>query len=310
MQLALGTPSIPLTDGSATWDSVAQGAIAAWNPYMGSIQFSGVNASSAAKGQGNGINNVFFSSTVYGSAFGSSTLAITISYTSGTMRVEGDVVFNTAYTWDSYRGPIRYRAGHSVQDLYRVALHEFGHVLGLDHPDQSGQNVQAIMNSTISDLDTLTPDDSSGALSIYVPGGLTAPSISTHPAAQTVAEGATAQFSVTATGSAPLAYQWSRNGLPVSGATQSTLVLSNVSTALAGTYAVRVTNAAGTVLSNGALLTVLPAATSPQFISHPQSQTVTAGSSVTFTTSVSGTPPFSYQWKRDNQTVAIQSTPI
>ncbi|MBP7142707.1 MAG: immunoglobulin domain-containing protein, partial [Opitutaceae bacterium] len=309
MHLALGIPSSPLTDGSTTWDSVAQGAMAAWNPYMGSIQFSGVNASSAAKAQGNGINNVFFSSTVYGSAFGSNTLAITVSYASGNRRVEGDVLFNTAFTWDSYRGAIRYSGGNSIQDFYRVALHEFGHVLGLDHPDQSGQSVQAIMNSTISNLDTLTSDDTSGALSIYAPGGLTAPSISSHPSALTVTAGTTAQFSVTATGSAPLAYQWARNGSPISGATLSTLALSNVSTAEAGTYAVTVSNAAGSVTSNGALLTVLPAATAPQFITHPQSQTAMSGSSVTFVVSVSGTPPFSYHWKRDNQTVAIQASP-
>lgn len=309
LHLALGTPASPLTDGSTTWDSVAQAALAAWNPYMGSIQFSGVNASGAAKAQGNGINNVFFSSSVYGSAFGSNTLAITVSYASGNRRVEGDVLFNTAFAWDSYRGAIRFSGGNSIQDFYRVALHEFGHVLGLDHPDQAGQSVQAIMNSTISNLDTLTADDASGALALYVPGGLTAPSISSHPTAQTVTAGATAQFSVTAAGSAPLAYQWSRGGTPVSGATQSTLILSNVSTAVAGTYTVTVSNAAGSVTSNGALLTVLPAATPPQIITHPQSQTAMTGTSVTFTTSVSGTPPFSYQWKRDNQTVAIQSTP-
>ena len=45
-----------------------------------------------------------------------------------------------------------------------MALHEFGHVLGLDHPDQFGQNVAAIMNSTISNTDSLQQDDINGAL--------------------------------------------------------------------------------------------------------------------------------------------------
>ncbi len=308
LQLALGTPSTALTDGSPTWDAVAQNALAAWNPYMGSIQFSGVNASAAAKGQGNGINNVFFSPTVYGSAFGANTLAITISYTSGSTKVEGDVLFNSAFHWDSYRGPLRSSGGVSVQDLYRVALHEFGHVLGLNHPDQAGQNVQAIMNSIITNLDALTADDTAGALSIYT-SGLTAPSITSHPSPQTINEGGSATFSVSATGSPPLTYQWLRNGSPISGATQASLFLSNVPLSAAGFYAVTVSNVAGTVTSNSALLTVNPTVLPPQILTQPVSQSVLEGSTVTFLTVVSGTPPFTYQWKRNNQVIASQAAP-
>lgn len=309
MQLALGTPSSPLIDGSTSWDAVAQSALAAWNPYMGANTFSGVSGSSAPKAQGNGINNVFFSSTVYGSAFGGSTLAITVSYASGNRRVEGDVLFNTAFVWNSYRGPTRFVGLKSVPDLYRVALHEFGHVLGLDHPDQAGQNVPAIMNSTISDLDNLAADDIAGAMSLYLPGGISAPTISSHPSSQTVMVGASVQFSVTATGTAPLTYQWYRNGNPISGATASTLNLISVSASDAGTYKVMVTNSAGSVTSNNATLTVNALTTPPQIITHPQSQTAMAGSSVTLAVTVSGTAPFVFQWKRDNQSVAIQSTP-
>jgi hypothetical protein len=46
-------------------------------------------------------------------------------------------------------------------------MHEFGHVLGLGHPDQAGQNVTAIMNSTISHIDTLRSDDIAGVNTIY-----------------------------------------------------------------------------------------------------------------------------------------------
>jgi Matrixin len=48
-----------------------------------------------------------------------------------------------------------------------VAIHEFGHVLGLGPPDEQGQNVVAIMNSRISDIDTLQSDDIAGVNAIY-----------------------------------------------------------------------------------------------------------------------------------------------
>ncbi|HUI60283.1 MAG TPA: immunoglobulin domain-containing protein, partial [Steroidobacteraceae bacterium] len=49
----------------------------------------------------------------------------------------------------------------------------------------------------------------------------TAPTITTQPQNQTVTVGATAMFTVAATGTAPLSYQWSKNGTAISGATSS-----------------------------------------------------------------------------------------
>ena len=115
--------------------------------------------------EGDAQNSVFFSSTVYGDSFGRGVLAITL-ISSRTDFTETDVFFNNAIDFDSYRGP---RQGGLV-DFHRVALHEFGHVLGLDHPDDFNQRVLAIMNSFISNTDALTDDDIAGAHSIYDSG--------------------------------------------------------------------------------------------------------------------------------------------
>ena len=90
------------------------------------------------------------------------------------------------------------------------------------------------------------------------------PAITTQPQAQTVIVGQSATFSVVATGSAPLGYQWSRNGTAVSGATNSMLTLNTAQSADAGSYTVMVTDVAGSVPSAVTTLTVIPP-TPPSF---------------------------------------------
>jgi len=80
--------------------------------------------------------------------------------------------------------------------------------------------------------------------------------ISEHPQSITVNAGETARFSVTASGTPPPTYQWQFNGTTIAGATGSTLTLSNVSSANAGSYTVVVSNPHGGVTSNAAILTV------------------------------------------------------
>lgn len=163
-----------LADGSANFNAAVASAMSIWNQSLSRIQL--VAGSGTARGDGDLINQVFFDSNYYGNSFGPDTLAITTRWTlGGSQRVEADIVFNTKFTFDSYRGNIR---SSGVWDIRRVALHELGHVIGLDHPDEHGQNVSAQMNSILGNLDSLTADDIAGAQSLYgagVTGNITFP---------------------------------------------------------------------------------------------------------------------------------------
>ncbi|HJQ32413.1 MAG TPA: immunoglobulin domain-containing protein [Pyrinomonadaceae bacterium] len=138
---------------------------------------------------------------------------------------------------------------------------------------------------------TMDGDKSVTANFIQVP-----PSISAQPASQTVNAGSNVSFNVAAGGTAPLSYQWYKDGAAVAGATGSTLSLSNVQAGDAGGYAVTVTNGAGSLTSNPATLTVI---TPPTITTQPASQTVNAGQTATFNVAAGGTSPFAFQWKKD-----------
>jgi len=126
------------------------------------------------------------------------------------------------------------------------------------------------------------------------PPSPTPPSIATQPANQTVFVGGSATFSVTASGIPPLSFQWNFNGTNISGATNTSLTLTNVQFNQAGNYAVLVTNAYGSILSSNAVLTVL--GLPPSISIQPTNQTAMVGGSATFSVTASGTAPLCYQW--------------
>ena len=75
---------------------------------------------------------------------------------------EADVICNTAFRYDSYRGPLQSTAA----DIHRIFVHEFGHILGLAHVFLSPPG-QLIMQPEISDLDHPVGDDITGIHYLY-----------------------------------------------------------------------------------------------------------------------------------------------
>ncbi|HEY0945865.1 MAG TPA: immunoglobulin domain-containing protein, partial [Opitutaceae bacterium] len=136
-----------------------------------------------------------------------------------------------------------------------------------------------------------------------------APSITTQPQSQAVAEGQDATFSVAASGTAPLSYQWKKGGADltdggrISGSTTATLTLTGAEAADAGSYTVVVTNTVGSATSNAATLAVHPPEP-PAITTQPASQVTTDGMTVTFSVAASGTGPFTYEWRKEAAVLA------
>jgi len=165
--------TVPLSDGTTRATSIQAAmtdAARGWNHNLGDAQFAPQVLAVGNGADGNSINEIFFSNSPYSMSWDTNTLAVTTAWYSGNQRVEADIIFNNAFTWDSYRGVNK----GSPVDIQRIALHELGHVLGLDHPDTAGQTVTAIMNSHVSNTDSLQPDDITGAQNLYGPPGIPA----------------------------------------------------------------------------------------------------------------------------------------
>lgn len=275
-------PALPLSDGASNWNTLAISAMQEWNAQLTRSQFSWTTSAATTGKQGDGVNQVFFSKTIYGSSFDKYTLAVTLVDNfddTGMPTVrnrEADLIVNANVTWNSYRGSLQ----SGTTDIRRVLLHELGHVLGLDHPDTAApaQRVAAIMNSTVSNIETLRSDDVSGVQSLYA-SPIAAVTITAQPASQmaSVTGHATLSIGVNNASSAPapqtglLGYAWYFKAAGTTsfermlGANSATLDLGSVQSADAGSYYVQVItpDTAKSATSSTATLTVNPITTTP-----------------------------------------------
>jgi beta-galactosidase len=118
-------------------------------------------------------------------------------------------------------------------------------------PNIGGNTTIAV---TVTDANGGSATDS---FALRIGGSRVAPLITSQPVDQTVAAGGSATFLVMAGGSHPMAYQWQRNGAILPGATSAALNIVNAAPGNVGDYRVTISNAAGSVTSAVARLTVV-----------------------------------------------------
>ncbi len=126
------------------------------------------------------------------------------------------------------------------------------------------------------------------------------PVITTQPASLTVNEKDQAIFSVVVIGTAPLYYQWMKDGVALPGKVDDSLTINLAKGTDEGSYTVEVSNMAGNVTSDPAILTVHR---SPSILSQPGSLTIDEGQPAIFSVTAAGSPTLTYQWMKDGAAI-------
>lgn len=157
-----------------------------------------------------------------------------------------------------------------VQSLWAVDGPLTGNYVGMFSEDYDGNT------------NWQTSDQAPWNLTFVVQSACTPPSITTHPVNQSKIVGESVTFVVAASGTAPLSYQWKKNGADISGATQANYTINALTTGDAGSYTCQVSNYCGSATSNAAALTVTAATGSIRGKVQDDSGACVSGASVTF----------------------------
>jgi sugar lactone lactonase YvrE len=130
---------------------------------------------------------------------------------------------------------------------------------------------------------------------------IVAPDIIQQPQNISVSAGQSFTLSVGVSGTPPISYQWLFQGNAISGATNSTLTVTNAQAVSDGVYSVFIQNLAGSTNSSLARVRVLPA--KPTIVTNPASLNVLAGSNVVLNVTAIGSQPIYYQWFYNNKRI-------
>ncbi len=217
-----------------------------------------------------------------------------VTVLTNTIPAGGLLVGNTLY-WDL--GNLALGAGGrftfqvKVNDTtpYSYTFSNFSQILSAEDDQNYADNTSTFATTTIACAPpTVLLDPLSGT---RLPGD-PAMSLARCP-------GDTVTFVAIANGTAPMGYQWSKDGLPISGATNTSLTVSSISDSDAGVYSITVSNVCGIIIS-GAMLAVNTNASTTALADVVKCP----GDTATFSTVAGGTGPFSYRWTKDGVTLA------
>jgi hypothetical protein len=224
----------------------------------------------------------------------SSGVTITTNPTAVSACTGGNAIFTTAATGSSLtyqwqKNGVNMSNGGTISGATSTSLTITGVVAG------DATNYKCVITSACGSVTT-----TAAILTLT-----SSPTITTHPTAtQTICAGQSATFSVVASGAT--SYQWKKggvdlvNGSNISGATTSSLLLTSITTADAGTYTCLVTGACTpTVLSNNAVLTVN---TLPSITTQPTASIICQGATANFSIAATGSA-LTYQWQRNGVNV-------
>ena len=178
---ATTTFNVDMPGADGLWNTAFESAMARWNAAtIFEFRIKHDTFESPCDGLptrttgGDSENGVAFVSDVCGEAFGENTLAVESSWSQGTRTIQSNIHFNDTYSWNVYDGPYQTGSRTGIVDFRRVAVHELGHALGLNHED----DVPAIMVTSISRGDTIVApqaDDIAGVAALYGTGTSRAP---------------------------------------------------------------------------------------------------------------------------------------
>lgn len=134
--------------------------------------------------------------------------------------------------------------------------------------------------------------------------------ITTQPRDTSASTGQSASFTVAATATGALTYQWRRDGVNLAGATAATLTVNPITAASYGTYSVLVSSAAGSLESVSAqLLSTSVPATVPTITQQPRGVTINAGTTLVLSVAATGVPAPTYQWSANGATLPGATAP-
>ncbi len=165
-----------------------------------------------------------------------------------------------------------------------------------------GVNSDSVVTATASDPANNTSEFSSG-LAVIFSGP---PTIITQPQSVNAAVGSIAALAVAAHSMSPLTYQWYFRGSVLANATNASLVFNTLTPANEGDYSLVIGNAAGSITSVTATVTVL---LPPEITTEPISQSAGTGQDVAFSVAATGTGPLTYQWSFNGAPLSGANSP-